>query len=914
MSVEIFLSYAKPNRDLVGQVANVIREKLSKEPGLSGCDVWFDERLEPGAEWDELIREKLETADIFLFLITDASTRASYMWYPEFHRAYERYCAGAGRVRLIPLWYSNVQVPAIAHGIIRSLNRIPIDIHEILQDDWFSQVAIGVQKAVKGILSQTRAPGRNVVDIIQTVKRLSLGVRTGLDLEQREFIGGVQAKKIESTLNQINWALSLPGQQRQETLSRVSLEIGRYRVAVKTVMPEVAVLFGRLREHIDELDVESAKERPYSISTFIADPDALPLSNDVIHAANDRLVATSEQLDALSSEAHTAEANLEAGAAKYTKEVGLAHVRIGNSLLTESPPNLPALEAQMNALTETTLGYKRTLEIVDLQPNSEKIRQAVELAQTAQSARMSATDLVNSSRQLASQQKNLADELLFKERAANSLLDAILDAAAIFDSDRKLMFHNKAFSDMWGLEDAFLLGSPTHGQLLDRLRERRKLPARTDYAAWRADELGYYINIDGVEEDIWSLPDDRTLRVTRQRHPIGGLLVLFKDVTSELDLQTRYNALIKTQSATLDNLHEACVVFGADARLKLHNDAFQRLWELDEEKLEDLPDFDAVVEDCIPLFHDRYIWDAIKGHVTDPSSAARQQTTGEMKRSDGSTLTYLTHPLPDGNTLIAFTDVSATRRVESALRERAEAFGAADRLKTEFVQNVSYQLRSPLATILGYAEFLESQRLGDLSDRQLDSVKGILSAADHLSKLVENILDLAMIEAGRMDLDLADVHLRDLIEDSVEMVLTKAEDAQVTVSANIIGDLGTIRADERRIRQILLNLVSNSLRFTDNGGEVNITASRTGDMIQMSVRDNGRGMDTDEFATSFESFVSGDQHGAGLGLTLVKHFVELHGGTVGMAEVPGGGLEVVTHLPAKQGGHNIVHDESSSPP
>jgi len=496
-------------------------------------------------------------------------------------------------------------------------------------------------------------------------------------------------------------------------------------------------------------------------------------------------------------------------------------------------------------------------------------------------------------------QENAREELNRHVRAHDETLNHVADAVAIFGADRKLTFYNKAFRDMWDLDESFLLDRPNHGQLLDRLRERRKLPARTNYAEWRAEELSYYLDIDGVKEDTWSLPDDRTLSVTRQRHPMGGLLLLFKDITGELNLQTKFNAIVKTQASTLDNLHEAVVVFGGDGRLKLFNKAFERLWSLDHDELKDHPDYSDVIEDCVPLFHDLDVWDAIKGHITDPSARARQSTTGEMRRSDGSILTYLTHPLPDGNTLIAFADVTATRRVESALRDRAEAFEAADRLKTEFVRNVSYQLRSPLTVIFGYAELLETKRNGDLTERQTDYVSAILSASDHLSKLIENILDLAMIEAGRMDLDLKDVDLSHVIEESIDMVVSKAEDTQIAVRADIKGKLGVIRADERRIRQVLFNLISNSLRFTESGGEIVVSSQRVGDMVTLSVRDNGRGLAADKRAISFDSFVSGDQRGAGLGLALVKHFIDLHGGTVGMKPVDGGGLEVTCWLPVK---------------
>ncbi len=491
-------------------------------------------------------------------------------------------------------------------------------------------------------------------------------------------------------------------------------------------------------------------------------------------------------------------------------------------------------------------------------------------------------------------------------QAHGETLNHVTDAVAIFGPDRRLMFHNRAFAEIWDLDEGFLLEKPAHGQLLDRLRERGKLPSRTDYPAWRADELAHYLDISGIAEDTWSLTDGKTLSITRQRHPLGGLLLLFRDITGELSLQTRYNALINTQAATLDNLHEACAVFGGDGRLRLSNKAFRTLWKLEEEDLRDGPDYDAIVDKCIPLFYDRAVWSAIKGHVTDISPEARTETKGEMRLVEDdekiTTLTYLTHPLPDGNTLIAFADVTATRSVERALRERAEAHAAADRLKTEFVQNVSYQLRSPLTTILGYAEFLESQRNDTLSDRQLDFVRSILSASDHLSKLIENILDLAMIEAGGIDLDLSEFDLEAVIEDSVEMVVSKAEDTQITVRAELSGDLGIVKADERRIRQVLFNLFSNAMRFTDEGGEIVVSAQRVGAQACIIVRDNGRGIEADKQVATFDSFSSSDHRGAGLGLALVKHFVELHGGTVKLKSTLGEGTQVHCMLPLQASG------------
>jgi len=268
-----------------------------------------------------------------------------------------------------------------------------------------------------------------------------------------------------------------------------------------------------------------------------------------------------------------------------------------------------------------------------------------------------------------------------------------------------------------------------------------------------------------------------------------------------------------------------------------------------------------------------------------------------MKRADGSIVTFLTQPLPDGATLIAFVDATAARRVESALRDRAEAFQAADRLKTEFVQNVSYQLRSPLTTILGYAEFLESGKQGSLNAQQMEHVTSILSASDHLSRLIENILDLATIEAGRMDLDLKELDLKNLIHESVDMVVVNAADTKVSIKVDCPDSIGNIHADERRIKQVLFNLLTNAVRFTAPGDTIKVKAEKAEGVVRLQVTDTGKGVAYEQQTEAFDAFTSGDNRGAGLGLALVRSFVELHGGWVAMKSKPNKGATVICCLP-----------------
>ena len=170
--------------------------------------------------------------------------------------------------------------------------------------------------------------------------------------------------------------------------------------------------------------------------------------------------------------------------------------------------------------------------------------------------------------------------------AHDETLNRIDDAVVIFDGAKRLKFHNTAFAELWGLEPAWLAERPTHAEILDRLRQRRRLPETVDYAKWKAAELERYEHSDAAPDDMWSTPDGRTLRVVRQPHPLGGLLLLFSDITDDLKMKAQFSALVQVQQATLDKLSDAVAVFGSDGRLRLHNESFERFWNITPLQLE----------------------------------------------------------------------------------------------------------------------------------------------------------------------------------------------------------------------------------------------------------------------------------------------------------------------------------------
>jgi signal transduction histidine kinase len=494
--------------------------------------------------------------------------------------------------------------------------------------------------------------------------------------------------------------------------------------------------------------------------------------------------------------------------------------------------------------------------------------------------------------------ENAHDQIAKQQRAHDETLNFLAEGIAVYDAQKRLVFFNDAFERMFGLDAGFLQDRPTHAAWLDYMKEKRKLPAHANYAEWRARELALYQEVAELPQDLWVLPDGRMLRIARQRHPNGGLLLIFSDITNEVSLKSQYDALLQTQKAALDKLHEAVIVFGLDGRMKLSNSAFATMWKLEAAALENDMPFDAVIEACRPLFHDRAVWGQVRARITDPSPEARTEYRGEMRRSDETVLKFLTRPLPDGATLVAFQDITADRRVEDALRERAEAFEQADGLKTQFVENVSYQLRNPLQVIQGYAEMLGAKIVGPLNDRQVEQVTAIVEASSTLSKLIDNILDVAMVEAGNMQLDLAPMDVFETISESVQMAASKARDTEVPIRIKCDPRIGAIEADHKRITQVLVNLISNALRHTERGDTITVGAERLDDVIRLTVQDTGKGMAFEAQTHAFDSFQSGDRRGAGLGLALVRSFVEMHGGWVALASEPGRGVTVTCHLPA----------------
>jgi signal transduction histidine kinase len=398
---------------------------------------------------------------------------------------------------------------------------------------------------------------------------------------------------------------------------------------------------------------------------------------------------------------------------------------------------------------------------------------------------------------------------------------------------------------------------------------------------------------------MWHLPHGRTMRVVTTPNPEGGVIYLFDDVTERLDLERRYDALIRVQGETLDNLTEAVAVFGSDGRLRLSNPAFARMWQLSPDVLAGRPHIESVSERTRPLHDDHPVWQRLRATVTAIDN--REPTLGRLERRQGSVVDCATMPLPDGATLVTFQDVTDTVNVERALRERNEALKAADKLKTDFVHHVSYELRSPLTNIIGFADFLGDSVTGPLTEKQREYLSYITASTNALLAIINNILDLASIDAGAMTLNLGSVDIRKTMEAAAEGVQDRLVNSGITLELHAAPEIGTFIADERRVRQSLFNLLANAVGFSPAGETVTFAAHRRRDAIAFSVTDRGPGIPADvqdKVFDWFETHSLGSHHrGTGLGLSLVRSFVQLHGGSVTLESVVGRGTTVTCVFP-----------------
>jgi signal transduction histidine kinase len=259
--------------------------------------------------------------------------------------------------------------------------------------------------------------------------------------------------------------------------------------------------------------------------------------------------------------------------------------------------------------------------------------------------------------------------------------------------------------------------------------------------------------------------------------------------------------------------------------------------------------------------------------------------------------------------VIAIENVRLFKELQARNREiedKSRQLEVASQHKSEFLANMSHELRTPLNAIIGFSEVLSERMFGELNEKQEEYLKDIYASGQHLLSLINDILDLSKIEAGRMELELSDFHLPTALDSALTLVRERAGRRGIALQMNIDSQLGQIQADERKVRQVVLNLLSNAIKFTPEGGRIEVGAVPTDGFVEVSVADTGVGIAPEDQEAVFEEFrqvgtAAKKVEGTGLGLTLCRKFVELHGGKIGVTSQVGVGSTFTFTIPVRHG-------------
>jgi signal transduction histidine kinase len=487
-------------------------------------------------------------------------------------------------------------------------------------------------------------------------------------------------------------------------------------------------------------------------------------------------------------------------------------------------------------------------------------------------------------------------------RAQRDMLDRLSAGVAQFGRDRSLIFFNQPFARLFALKPDFLADAPEFNRLLDSMRESGNLPEVRDYPDWKREKGSWFTSGLAADEEDWLLPGGKHLRVVAQPLPDGGLLLIFEDRTEQIQLASARDTLLRVRTATFDNLFEAVGVFASDGRLHLWNNRFRETWAFEEEQLAAHPRVDALT----PLIAKKLKNPNHAGLVRElvrSATVERKQRSGRVSLTDGRDFEFAAVPLPDGNALFTMLDITDSRRMEAALRDRNEALEEADRLRTAFVSNMSYELRTPLTSIGGFAEMLAGGYAGELPPTAADYVRAILDSVGRLGVLIDNVLDLTQSDTGSLLLAEDEVDLQEMCLSAAEDARAVASDKSVAFAVEVDPSVGAVTGDRRRLRQSLDNILKNAFAYTPAGGRVLLHAAGTGEAAEIVVSDNGPGIPPADQARVFDRFhrsmAAGEGRGEaiGLGLPLARQFVEAHGGTVSLHSEPGAGTTVTIRLP-----------------
>lgn len=532
--------------------------------------------------------------------------------------------------------------------------------------------------------------------------------------------------------------------------------------------------------------------------------------------------------------------------------------------------------------------------------------------------------------------ENLEKELDLITRAQKEILNHLSSPVAVYAPDTRMIFFNHSYVKMFKQEESWLLTQPTLGEIMDHLREIRKIPEYSDFRAHKEGRMKLFNNLLEPIHEIMHQPDGTICRLVIAPTPSGGLVYIFDNITDSLSLERRFNTLIAVQKETIDHLYEGIIVFGTDYKLRFSNPSMRKIWDVNPDVYAEDTHLNEVIKSISHHFKSMQASKAWQAKVLDMVARRHsQQHRLKLKRDKLVECTYV--PLPDGSHLLSFIDISDTWRFEQSLKQRNQTLENEDRLKSNFLSHVSYELQAPLNSIIGFSEILVNQYFGDLNDKQMDYSKGIYECAEKLSNLINDVLDLASIQAGTFSLEYQEILVDQLLNSVLVFIQNRAHDHGLEICIENFVEGKIIYVDSRRIRHALFNILSNAIKFTPSGGKITIQARESDEinMLDISIMDTGQGIVESElkkFSSVFQNILEVESEEVSsqseivessevsleikseklpheeevdensydsprVGLDLVKRIIDLHGGYISVKTEENKGTTIVCSIP-----------------
>lgn len=416
------------------------------------------------------------------------------------------------------------------------------------------------------------------------------------------------------------------------------------------------------------------------------------------------------------------------------------------------------------------------------------------------------------------QEQELRKELKGYGAAYGDLLESSSSAMTVFDKDTRLSHYNGAFVRQFNLERDYLDESPTFQDILERLRASRQLPEQKNFSAFRVELLDLFRReLSEPYNDFFHLPDGRYLRMIAISHITGGLLIIFEDHTDNLKIRSSYNRLVAVQKATLDNLKEGILLVGSDGKISLFNPRLCDIFPEHEHMLANEPHIKDALDAFRSDFDMQDNWEQFREEFTGRTVSRKHMVITQGIGGKIYTISFI--PLPDGRTLISFLEVTSSVMLERTLSERNEALEQADKLKNDFLAGISYDLRTPLTSIIGFSEALREEFFGNLNTTQREYVVDIYSAANQLLAMINNIIDVARIRAGKLELNIQEADPCKLIDAAIRLVEGAAAEKGMSVSAAYKKTRGILlECDRERVTQMLFYALYKATLAPNNAG------------------------------------------------------------------------------------------------